>query len=252
MDDAEKKTPWKKNPLRELLREDILLGRISAGMKPAEAQGTRTEYGEGEMKKLFASRLKGMRDVIHREASTDGKSKKQVKWTEKNPVRIQMKQDVINGVIPDTMDFEIAYKLRAEYETGDMKDFALFKQRLTSLREIVSKAKARAKEDADALANDRGIHPRPPLNARGEVQWVTSEARFLLEIDVENKLHETLEPMELYLKRDAYRRDCPLPEVFRGHVHQEVKMQKWRNQWVDGKKEYALVPEPTMPSHDEE
>lgn len=118
----------------------------------------------------------------------------------------------------------------------------LFKSRLTGMRKIVSEGKERALQDLRDFEHDRLIHPFPLVNARGEPQWEGSEAQLLLEFGIDEGLHEEMSPMDLYYSRLQYQ-DFAL-ETFRGHIHQEVQTRKWRAQWVDGKKEYALVDEP--------
>ena len=239
---APKKLPWRKDPMREVLRKDIISGYIPANMTAPLAQLKRHEYEK--MEGLFSGRLKSMRQMVAKEAAGE-KKKKGHKWDKKNPVRKQLQLDISKNVIDANMDPEVARKLRPEYEA--ITDDALWKSRLQGMRKIVTEGKARAADDAKALTKDRSIRPRPPLNHRGEVQWVTSEAKYYLEIDVENNQHVTMDPEPFYKSRPVYERDCPRPDVFRGHVHQEVKTQKWRKQWVDGKKEYPLVSGPTEP-----
>lgn len=230
---------WQNDPLRKILKEDCISGFIPPDMKPAEAQSKRPEYKN--MGKLFASRLRGMRTSITNTAS-DQKDKG-TRWVEKNPVRQQMRQDIVTGCIPDSMDVATAWKLRDEYEEMDV---ATFKSRLEGMRKIVGEAKAKASADAHDLAQDRVLRPRPEFNARGEVQWVVSEAKTLLEMDFEDGKFDEMTPKELWQSRPTvYPRDCPILKVFRGHMHQIIKTAKWRKQWVDGKKEYALVPPPS-------
>ena len=238
------KVKWQDDPRRELLKKDIISGLIAADMKPAQAQKVRNPEYTTMDKKLFSSRLKSMRESIAKEASTDGKKKTEPKWDKKNETRKMMKDDIVKGVIPETMGAELAWKLRKEYEATD---FALFKSRLNGMRKMVKEAKERAAQDEADLKKDREIHPRPALNARGEVQWIESESKYYLEIDIENGLHKTLEPKDLYLTRECYKRECPDLAVFRGHIYQQIKTNKWRKQWVegnDGVKEYAIVPNP--------
>lgn len=47
----------------------------------------------------------------------------------------------------------------------------------------------------------------------------------------------------IYFLQEEYQ-DFDL-DVFRGHIYQMLHTHKWKAQWVDGKKEYAIVPEPT-------
>ena len=194
-------------------------------MKPLQAQALQDEYKA--MKHLFLSQLLSMRSMVAKESTTS--NAKPAKWNRKNPVRQQLQCDVVTQVIPDSMDVNVAFNIQDKYKK--LMEFELFKSRLKSMRLIIQKKHERAAEDAKALANDQVIHPRPTLNARGEVQWIDSEAKKLLSIDVAEGLHEMMSPSELYSSCPEYKQDCPILEVFRGHIHQEIKTVKWRKQW---------------------
>lgn len=228
------KSKWKDDPLREVLKQDIVDEKIPPGMKPATAVKLRPEY-EAMGHKLFSSRLSGMRKSL----SAPPKKSKEEKWNQKNPARIQMKWDVAEGVISNAMDFTAAQGVRALY--GKMTA-AQFKSRLTSMREIVATGQARAAVDAMNYFNDRLLHPRPKFKMDGEPVWMEHEAKDLLEIDMNDGKHKRMAPKELHESRLQYQ-DFTL-DTFRGHIYQEIQTRKWREQWVEGKKQYALVPPP--------
>lgn len=233
---------WGKNSHVWLqLEEDVVNGVIPD--KPEAAWKSCQEYMEMD-KKLFKSRLAGMRKGLSKRdgklLSRVEKEKKNARpWTEKNPVRQQMQQDVRDGTILPEMTFQEARQSRPEYTESMTSD--QFKSRLSSMRDIVAKKLARAAEDAVDLCHDRQLHPRPETNGKGEPNWVDSEAKALLELDMENGLHKKMKPKELYLTRYQYK-EFEL-KTFRDHIYQEEHTMKWRTQWVDGKKEYALVDE---------
>ena len=228
-----KNLKWIKHPLREVLKKDIVDGKITPEMKPSEAAKIRPEWEKME-KKLFASRLSAMRKVI-----ANKKPPKSPRWDKKNPARHQLKWDIADGIIPADMTDEDAKQVRSLYEYMNNDKF---KSRLKSMRKAVDDAKERAEKDAAALLHDRLIYPRPTHNHRGEPQWADHEASTLLELDVSNGAHEGKSPYELWMTRLQYQEF--LLETFRGHLYQEGQTQKWRQQWVDGKKHYAIVPEP--------
>eukprot|EP00977_Amphora_coffeiformis_P014192 scaffold3912_cov136-Amphora_coffeaeformis.AAC.6 len=239
---------WRKDPLRDLLKDDLIHGKIPPNMKAAEAQLIREEYVK--MEGLFAGRLKGMRSIIGREAESKSK---EPRWDKKNPVYQQMKDDVDAGSglteveipgsipIPDSMGWAVAHELRPEYK--DMSE-ASFKSRLVGMQKIVKKAVTRAQEDAEALARDRKRHPRPKYNHRGEVQWVDSDAKLLLAAEIDAGKHLEMKPAELHASSELYKQQCPLLSMFCRHIDQELQTRKWREQWTDGKKEYAIVTPP--------
>lgn len=234
---ASTKYDWTTDPLRKLLKQDIVDGTITPEMKPATAALVRAEWGAMHKEKKFTARLRGMRSILENEAT---KQSKKQKWTEKNPVRRQMKWDVADEIISSDMMPEEAFRLRAIYQ--EEMNLDKFASRLESMREIVKKGKEKAQEDADALEADRLRHPRPTHNHRGEPEWNESDAKECLESDMDAGLHRTLSPEDLWKSRAQYQ-DFRL-ETFRGHIHQEEQTRKWRDQWVDGKKQYALVERP--------
>jgi len=228
--------PWRKNPLREVLRQDIEKGNIPEGMVLATAQKLRNEYGAMD-KMLFRSRLAGMRKSVK-----GAKPKEKQKWNQKNPLRQQLHDDIAVGLIPPTTAAKQAWVYRDEYH--ETMEFPTFKSRFLSMVKIVTKKLERAKSDAEDLEHDLAIHARPTRTAKGEPVWNYHEAPDLLEIDIDDGWHKRLKtPEPLWLKQHQYQ-DFSL-ETFRGHYHQEIQTRKWRNQWVDGKKEYALVAAPS-------
>lgn len=228
---------WRKDPLRETLKQDILKGKITPEMSNLEAAGTRPTYEKMGLK-LFGPRLKGMRKSI---ANDKKKKPKPPKWVKKNPARRQMRLDVSEEVIKPDTSYEVAQSFRALYKDMD-KD--LFKSRLDSMRNIVTKKKEEAAKDSAALKQDRIARPRPEFDHNGQLLWVDHEARDLLEDDIDDKALDVMSPRALWVSRVAYQ-DFPF-ETFYGHVKQELQTRKWRNQWVDGKKHYAVVPQPGL------
>ena len=231
---ANKPLKWNNDPLREQLKQDILTGFIPAGMTPAKAQNKRMEYLT--MGKIFASRLTGMRKIVAKNGGQEKKPKGQ-KWNKKNLVRRQLKTDLANGYIPAGTNAEAAWSMRAVYE--EIKPIELWKSRYNSMVKMVKEGQARALEDANHFYMDRMVHPRHKINARGEPEWVEHEAKELLAIDMDEDLHKKMTKLELYNSRLQYQ-EFTL-ETFRGHVYQEEQTRKWRDQWTDGKKKYAIV-----------
>ena len=231
---AAKPLKWNNDPLREQLKQDILTGFIPAAMTPAQAQAKRGEYEL--MGKLFASRLTGMRKIVAKNGGQEKKPKGQ-RWDKKNVIRQQLKNDLANGFIPAGTKAEDAWSTRGVYE--EIQPLELWKSRYNSMVKMVKEGQEKALEDANDLFMDRMVHPRQKYNARGEPEWVEHEARDLLGMDMDEGLHKKMTKLELYNKRLQYQ-EFTL-ETFRGHVYQEEQTRKWRDQWMDGKKQYALV-----------
>ena len=226
--------------MKERLRLDIVEGLIQPSWKPEKAKMLRIEYQE--MKGLFASRLAAMRKAVQDGTAKPPPEPKERRWDDNNPVREQLKKDIISEAIPDTMDEETAWKTRTIYKN---MLFARWKSRLEGMREIVKKKRHQAAEDAMDLMSDRLVYPKMDFDLMGKPQWEESEAQICLEFDLDEGLHEQMKPEELWNMREQYQ--VFALDVFRGHMYQELHTRKWRAQWVDGKKEYALVPEPRGP-----
>lgn len=241
----DKPVKWKDDPRRVLLQNLIEDGTIAPTMKPEEVWKSRNEFHMMD-KKLFKTRLAGLRKVVANMNDPDKPKKmtkaekKKAAWNKHNEVRKKLRDDIWKGAIGFDVSPKDAWEMRPEYKKMDLD---LFRSRLEGMRTIVREGVERANKDIAALKHDRQLFPRPQLNARGEPQWVGSDASFLLELDIESGVNKNFaSPADFHASRLQYQL-FPLA-VFRGHVYQEIKTQKWRLQWVDGKKEYALVPEP--------
>jgi hypothetical protein len=109
------------------------------------------------------------------------------------------------------------------------EQFRLFICRLRAARKSVAEGIQRCDFEAAALESDREIYPPSLFNQRNEPQWQGSSAEILLKADVANKKHLQMKPQQLHQTQDDYLL-FPL-HVFRGHIHQEVKLQKFRHQY---------------------
>ena len=82
--------------------------------------------------------------------------------------------------------------------------------------------------DKKAFLNFRENHPRPDLNYRGEPQWDGSDAQRLLKEDMTAGKHLKYDtPSEFRDSRPEYQ--TYNKKVFRGHIHQEVRLRKLYN-----------------------
>jgi hypothetical protein len=89
-----------------------------------------------------------------------------------------------------------------------------------------------ADQAREALANDQRLHP--PSDEPYPV-FKGSEAEKLLRKDMDEGLHEELHPHALYNHREEYKR-WPL-DVFRNHIHQELRARIEGNYWKNYKEE---------------
>lgn len=149
--------------------------------------------------------------------------------------------DIMEGTVTDDMDWQEVFWYRPEYAEISHR---LFASRLAGLLGQISRASQRAARDDQALAHDRHLYPVTSRNHRdARLRWEGSAAEAWLKKDVASKKHESMEPKQLYAQpnRAAYRQFSL--EVFRGHIYQEVQLQKyctWRgdtnkpkaNEWM--------------------
>ena len=96
--------------------------------------------------------------------------------------------------------------------------------RIARLRTRVIDRNERAARDANALAHDLPLFPRPTHNHRKEPRWQGSKAQSSLHVDIDAGLHRTMEPRDLYKTRPEYQQF--LLKTFRDHIYQEVRTRK--------------------------
>lgn len=244
MSNDQTKYAWRKDPLREILRQEIIDGKITPDMKPMDVSLLRPEYASMHKDKKLASRLKGARESIAKAAN---KPKKEPPWNKKNPLWQMMRYDILDGSLYDDIPTDDVIEFNPEYKAM-RRD--LLKSRLKSMQSQINVAMDRAAEDALHFFHDRQLHPRPTHNFRGEPEWVDHDAKELLGIDMDNDEHKTKTPAELWGSRLQYQ-DFLL-STFRQHIYQEEHSRKWAKQWVEGKKEYAIVAPIVDPQDTEE
>ena len=157
-------------------------------------------------------------------------------WTD-SAARAYLYALLIAGDIPSNKQpkevFNEYCKDRPEFK--DFQDYSKFGSRLYYLRKKAAQRKGRADEDDEALAHDRNIFPLQTEDTRGRPIWAGSEAQKLLRQDIENDLHKTKKPKELYEEREEYYNDFDL-DFFRNKIYQEQKALK-RAAWVKAKSE---------------
>lgn len=154
-------------------------------------------------------------------------SEEEEKSWRKSEAKKLLAQDIIDGTIPEDMDWKDVFQWRPEYT---LSNYRLFKSRLDGLRNQISAAKKRAKRDEKALSVDRKLYPACLHDDQGALRWDGSAAQSWLKNDVAENKHKEMKPSELYLERPCYQAFSL--DVFRGHIHQEVRLQKyctWRS-----------------------
>jgi hypothetical protein len=162
-----------------------------------------------------------------RQKSNEKKEEKFVQWI-KCPGRGILLEDLEpNGLLEDHQDRPAEalwryYKTLPEFAGVP---FAQFKKQLDLYIQKAGYWKEMAKRDAKALRHDRAIHVRRPKNQRGELVFDMHVAKDLLQRDVKNGKHLTMEPSVLRRTRPAYMEFSQT--VFRHRIYQEVRRNKF-------------------------
>jgi hypothetical protein len=129
------------------------------------------------------------------------------------------------GEIPDEMKPQLAYDYWCQQQPFFIEK-KLFKSRLRSLREQIKKYAEYAAVDNAAFADDLQLRTTNTHDSTGNPRWDGSAAQELLRHDVKEGLHKLyLRPMGFHASRPQYQ-EFTL-EVFRNHIYQEVKTDKW-------------------------
>jgi hypothetical protein len=119
--------------------------------------------------------------------------------------------------------------------------YANFRTNLNNLRKDFIDRRKRSAFDEAALKNDRQLVQRGTQTHRGYPFWPETEASKLLEIDLKEGKHRQMKPAALYTTRPEYQ-VFPL-DVFRDHVHQELRSQRERPYWLQEVRTYWKIKE---------
>lgn len=131
-------------------------------------------------------------------------------------------EEITAGRIPRTLRPKQVYELDPLYQKVNYENF---RTNLNELRKRIDKHHQDAKLDNDALINDRMIHL-----VITEGRWPGSLAEELLKKDVDDEKHKSMTPKDLYNSRDEYQTFNY--QVFRKHIHQEVRCRVETTYWM--------------------
>lgn len=156
------------------------------------------------------------------------KENKEDKAWRKSEAKRLLAKDIIDGTIPEDMAWTEVHNWRPEYA---LSSYTLFASRLRNLCAQISAAKARAERDEQGLATDRLSFPVSLYDSNGSLRWDGSAAQAWLVKDMEAGMHTEMKPRQLYQSRPCYQAFAL--DIFRGHIYQQVRRQKyctWRNE----------------------
>jgi hypothetical protein len=138
--------------------------------------------------------------------------------------------NLIDGILPveaKRVPAEEAWEIYKTMDEFANVVFDQFNERLKDHRKQVGENKIRAAKELDALAHDRCLFPRQPVNHRGELVFDLHPAKLLLRADVKAGKHLTMTPRELQLTNVSYK--MFEPNIFRQRIYQEVRRSKFVN-----------------------
>lgn len=142
--------------------------------------------------------------------------KKKPNWAESEAKKI-LKQDIITLEVTDQSDPAEVYKMHPEYSEFEYQNF---RTNMSNLIEKILSEFERMRTDCEYFGHDLALlavyredNPLP------RTPWHKSEAKPLLDKDMEEGKHLTMKPKELFQTRIQYR-EFSLEE-FRKRIHQE-------------------------------
>jgi len=165
-------------------------------------------------------------------------AKKKETWA-KSKSKAILRRGIIDRTIANDMTPEQVFAMDPQ-EHGKWK-WQNWKTNLSNLREAIARDRGRMAADARDFGHDlarvkklREANPVP-------TPWHKSECPKLLKKDVDDGLHLTLKPKQLYAKREEYR--AFTLTVFRNHIYQEVDSRPKREMRFERKKKVWKYPE---------
>ena len=245
--DTPKPEKWAKSKAKAMLKEALLSGAVLDSMKPREVFEMHPAYQQYKYEN-FRTNLNTIGKSL--KAGRLNVSEKTVTKWKKSEAKRLLRDDIISGVVDDSMPARDVYQMHEIYH--DYK-FENFSSNLKSLRESIRKNIKRMQFDCLAYAKDQScliaLRRDKPCNLPPYPIWYCHEAKKLKQ-DVDDGKHIGKKPMQLWESRPAYQ-DFPL-KVFRKHIYQELDERASREIRF-GKKKHrfpALKPAATKIEHD--
>ena len=156
--------------------------------------------------------------------ATTAKAPEDEKWS-KSIAKQLLKDDILSGRVKPTMKPKAVHQTRPEFLEWTLSKF---RTNLKNLRDALARDHSRMLKDCEYYGHDATVliehRKKYPLK---EIPWHLSEAKPLLEKDVDDGRHETMVPSVLHGTRPEYQ--FFTLETFRGHIYQEVKRREKMN-----------------------
>jgi hypothetical protein len=165
--------------------------------------------------------------------------KKKVQWQHSKAKKYLRAEIVAGNIKEETTPKVVFQQLPEVHKKWGYKNFP---SRLRSLRATIKKDFSRMRVDCEAYGHDfamvtalRAAEPPKP------VPWHKSEAFQRLRVDINNDVHTTMRPSELWATRPEYQAFSLT--LFRNHIYQEVDARAKRLWRFEKKKKKQLARE---------
>ena len=140
-------------------------------------------------------------------------------------------RDIVEGKL-DGLRPKQVHQYRLEYNE---RPYNNFRTNLNTLRKKYQQLENLAQVDHAHLMHDLALGRRQ--NSKPYPRWQGTIAEKFLKQDIDSGRHLDMPPRQLRLTRPEYR--CYPGQVFRDHIHQELRARKERPYWMARRKEKA-------------
>lgn len=175
--------------------------------------------------------------ILRRNQNLEERRPKNIDW-KNSAARDIIIQDLESGLLsldrnemPARMAWDLMYKNMIEF-----KDvlYTQFRDRLNDHRKVMSAKKIESKRQLDLFNYSKTLHPPKEKNSKGEPIWENHPAQELLRKDVADMKHKEMKPQALQASRHEYQ--VFDSKVFRDHIYQEIRRNKFMN-YLNDKRE---------------
>jgi hypothetical protein len=202
-------TTWKSSKAKQMLQYDILDGKTK-GKSAAEVYEMHVEFKTIPYKN-FKTNFKRLQDKI------EAKGLPKKKWRNSKEKEM-LRKDILDGKTEGKPVADV-YAMHVEFKAFSFNNF---KSNYSRLSDAIDRQLELANDDTAAFYNDTiAWKNRPPPSQLRKPFWDTHAAKKLLKKDIDAEKHKKMKPKELQSTRAEYM-EFDL-EVFRKHIHQELR-----------------------------
>jgi hypothetical protein len=227
---------WRTSKAKHILRDAIIAGSVKRGHDLDILHKSDAEFQQWPLSR-FKQNVKNLFDAVEKEKANPKKQK----WATSEAKRL-LRDAIIAGTVKRGDAAEQVHKSNSEYTKWPIKNF---KTNMNNLFDAIALDYKRMTEDCISYGKDLEIimeyrrhNPLP------QIPWHKSEAKTLLEKDMNNKKHIDMKPQELYESRPEYRAFSL--GVFRGHIYQQQKKELNKDSRFQKKKKRLPPPPKNM------